>query len=97
MAERNKHGMGMAEGLPRSDEPAGGVMDTVKEKAQDLASGASELAGRAGEKVQEWASSAQDMAGEAWDSFTNVIRRNPIPSVLIALGVGFLLAQAIRS
>jgi ElaB/YqjD/DUF883 family membrane-anchored ribosome-binding protein len=28
---------------------------------------------------------------------TNLIRRNPIPAVLIGIGVGFLLARAIRS
>lgn len=31
------------------------------------------------------------------EDLTNVIRRNPIPSVLIAAGVGFLLAKAVTS
>lgn len=31
------------------------------------------------------------------EDVTNVIRRNPIPSVLIAAGVGFLLAKAVTS
>ena len=31
------------------------------------------------------------------EDVTNVIRRNPIPSVLIAAGVGFLLAKALTS
>jgi len=35
--------------------------------------------------------------GEIGDDVTNMIRRNPIPSVLIAAGVGFILARAMRS
>jgi ElaB/YqjD/DUF883 family membrane-anchored ribosome-binding protein len=31
------------------------------------------------------------------DDMTGLIRRNPIPAVLIGLGVGFLLGRALRS
>ena len=31
------------------------------------------------------------------DELTNTIRRNPLPAVLIAVGIGFLLARATRS
>jgi len=34
---------------------------------------------------------------EIGDDVTNMIRRNPVPAVLIGIGVGFLLARAIRS
>jgi len=34
---------------------------------------------------------------EMGEDVTNMIRRNPIPAVLIGIGVGFLLARAIRS
>jgi ElaB/YqjD/DUF883 family membrane-anchored ribosome-binding protein len=30
------------------------------------------------------------------DDVTNVIRRNPVPAVLIGLGIGFLLGRALR-
>jgi ElaB/YqjD/DUF883 family membrane-anchored ribosome-binding protein len=30
------------------------------------------------------------------DDMTNVIRRNPVPAVLIGLGIGFLLGRALR-
>jgi hypothetical protein len=33
---------------------------------------------------------------EIGSDFTDLIRRNPIPSLLIAVGLGFLLARAIR-
>ena len=31
------------------------------------------------------------------EDLTNVIRRNPIPAVLVGIGVGFLLARSLRS
>ncbi len=31
------------------------------------------------------------------DDMTNVIRRNPIPAMLVCIGIGFLLARATRS
>jgi hypothetical protein len=31
------------------------------------------------------------------DDMTNLIRRNPIPAVLVGIGIGFLLARATRS
>jgi hypothetical protein len=40
--------------------------------------------------------SEQGVSGAAED-MTNLIRRNPIPAVLLALGVGYLLARATRS
>jgi ElaB/YqjD/DUF883 family membrane-anchored ribosome-binding protein len=38
----------------------------------------------------------KNLSGMA-DDLTNLIRHNPIPAVLIGLGVGFLLGRAIRS
>jgi len=35
--------------------------------------------------------------GEIGEDVTNMIRRNPIPAVLIAAGLGFVLARAMRS
>jgi len=34
---------------------------------------------------------------EIGDDLTNLIRRNPIPALLLGVGVGFILARAIRS
>jgi ElaB/YqjD/DUF883 family membrane-anchored ribosome-binding protein len=31
------------------------------------------------------------------EDFTNLIRRNPVPAVLIGIGVGFLIGRALRS
>jgi hypothetical protein len=38
----------------------------------------------------------QGLSGMA-DDVTSMIRRNPIPAVLIGIGIGFLLARATRS
>jgi len=37
--------------------------------------------------------SMSDIAGDV----TNIIRRNPIPSLLVAVGLGFLMARALRA
>jgi ElaB/YqjD/DUF883 family membrane-anchored ribosome-binding protein len=34
---------------------------------------------------------------EMGEDVTNMIRRNPVPAMLVAVGVGFLLARALRS
>ena len=90
---------------------------TVKEKAKDVASGASDMAGNLKDTARDWASSAADKAqhawqstrsgasdlasnvadtaGNAWDGLGDVIRRNPVPSLLIALGVGFMLGSSL--
>jgi hypothetical protein len=31
------------------------------------------------------------------EDLTNIVRRNPVPSVLVCIGLGFLLARAMRS
>ena len=91
-----------------------GVLETVKEKAQDVAAGAAALAGRAkdtaqewaeaagdvacqaGGTVQEWAGAAYDTAGDWGQDLTRLVRRHPLPSLLIGFGLGFLLAQVTR-
>jgi hypothetical protein len=45
----------------------------------------------AGRYLQE-----EGLSGMA-DDFTDLIRRNPIPAVLIGIGLGFMIARACRS
>jgi ElaB/YqjD/DUF883 family membrane-anchored ribosome-binding protein len=45
-----------------------GRPSTVKEKAQDLASQAANVAGQVKEKAQEWGSTVARTADQAWDS-----------------------------
>jgi ElaB/YqjD/DUF883 family membrane-anchored ribosome-binding protein len=92
---------------------AGGVVGAVKEKAQNLTSGATEVAGQVRDTARDWAGSAASAAGQAWDStreemselasragdvygnFDSFIRRHPLPSLLIALGVGFAVGSCL--
>lgn len=46
---------------------AGGVVEAVKEKVQDVAAGASELFIQGKDTAQEWAAAAADAAGQAKD------------------------------
>lgn len=48
-------------------------------------------------EAQQYAGMAYDRAGELGRDFTNMVRRNPIPTVLAAVGVGFLLGRTLRS
>ncbi len=102
---------------PEESGMIGSAASTVKEKARDIASSASEMAGQVRDTAREWASSAGDKAQHAWEStrdearhlagqvahtaenawegLGDVIRRNPVPSLLIALGVGFMLGTSL--
>jgi len=88
----------------RAKDVAGSVADT----ARDWASGAagavadSDVVNKAGEYVGEaWEAgsryfqehSFRDMA----DDVAGVIRRNPIPALLVGVGLGFILARSLRS
>jgi hypothetical protein len=70
---------------------------TIREKGpQDgiMGSATSSLAGtleRGGRYLQE-----EGLSGMG-EEFTNLIRRNPIPALLAAMGVGYLIARATRS
>jgi hypothetical protein len=94
--------------------PTGGIMEAVKDKAKEVASGASDLMSGARDKVQEWASDAADAAGvvkektqefatvavhkaEAFgEGLTNLMRRYPIPTLLVGFGIGILAARMMR-
>jgi ElaB/YqjD/DUF883 family membrane-anchored ribosome-binding protein len=84
-----------------------GLVDRVKDgashlmdKAGDYAGQAGEAARHAGNKVAEWAGDAYDATAEKVGDFgkevTTLIRRHPIPAVLIGFGVGLLLGRAAR-
>ena len=71
------------------------------EKAKGYASNVSEQASRIGHKVEETYEAGRDyvthrgLSGMGED-LTDVIRKNPLPAVLLGVGIGFLLARALR-
>jgi ElaB/YqjD/DUF883 family membrane-anchored ribosome-binding protein len=73
----------------------------VKDTARDWASSATSSAGQAWDSTQrqarELAGDAAHYAENAWDSFGNFIRRYPVASLCVALGVGFLLAGGLAA
>lgn len=64
-----------------------GPQEGVLGRATETVAGALESGGRYLEE--------QGLSG-MFDDLTNVIRRNPIPAILAGIGVGFLLARAMR-
>jgi len=77
-------GMRSLAGTVRDHGPQEGMVG----KASGAVAGALESSGRYLEE--------EGLSGMA-DDLTQMIRRNPIPSVLVGIGVGFLLARLIRS
>jgi ElaB/YqjD/DUF883 family membrane-anchored ribosome-binding protein len=118
-----RENFGSRQGMPPGMSPrhegssSTGIMETAKEKAKDLTSGASDIMSGAKDKVQEWASTAADTASEAAGfvkdkaqeyagvamdkaqdfgrEATDLVRRYPIPALLIGFGLGFLAARLI--
>ena len=88
-----------------------GVAATVTGAAQDVASRVTEVAGTAATKAQEMAGSAatavsdtvagvgsyvQDKGVQGLSAdLTTLIRRYPVPALLIGLGIGFVLARTL--
>ncbi len=60
-------------GKKLEDSKAGGLVEAVKESVQEVAAGASELAGKATETAKEWASSVGDAAVHAKDKVQDVV------------------------
>lgn len=109
----------------RAKEATSGVLGAVKDKLQDVADSACDLAGKATDKAQqcatsvgdaalhakdkaqEWATSVGDKAqqvasatvenvGDLGRDLTALIRRYPLPALLVGVGAGFLLAQVLH-
>jgi len=71
------------------------------ETVKDWASSAGQNFNQAAETVRDSASAAYDrtseMAEQAGEELTQFVRRNPIASVLIGLGIGFLIGRTLRN
>ena len=90
---------------------ASGTADTVKTTVQDVASSVAEAAGAAQARATDFAATAAttiaDMVQDASSylqeapvkdlaaGLVDLVRRYPIPSVLIGVGVGYLLARSL--
>ena len=80
---------------------AGDVAGQVQDKAREWAGDAYDSAKDVGQRAQRWAGDAYDYAADNLGDFgkevTTLVRRHPIPAILIGFGVGLLLGRAARS
>ena len=78
---------------------ASDMASQAKDTAREWASSAADRAQHAWESTKsgarDLASNVADTTSNAMDSLSDVIRRNPVPSLLIALGVGFMLGSSL--
>jgi hypothetical protein len=72
----------------------------ARETVQDWAATAGECVSSAAGSARDWATDAAGHTGEALGDFgkeaTSLIRRYPVPALLIGFGVGFLLAKTLH-
>jgi ElaB/YqjD/DUF883 family membrane-anchored ribosome-binding protein len=80
---------------------AANVAGQVKDKAKELASSAATGVQHAWEATkrgtQQMASNVAETAENAWEGLGDLIRRYPVPSLFISMGVGFLLGSLLTS
>ncbi len=90
-----------AEAAKSAQGTAGSVVDSVKDRAQSVAHGAQQKvsewahdARQAGENVQRWATDVyDDNIKDIGRDVTDMVRRYPIPALLVGFGVGMLLGR----
>jgi hypothetical protein len=73
-----------------------GVMESVKEGAENVASSVSSAAGQAWDATRQGAQQAAEIAGDAFESATEFMRRYPIATLAIGMCMGFTLGMALQ-
>jgi len=71
------------------------VASNVAHKAQDVAHRAQDVASNVAHTVEEAATATKEKVGEWTDDVTQLVRRHPMQSILIALGIGCLLGTVL--
>ena len=85
----------------------GGLMHTIKDNAESAMHSVGDFVGhardrigtsatKAGEKVQHWAEDAYGAGGDFTKEVTSLVRKYPIQSLLIGLGVGMIVGRVVR-
>ena len=73
----------------------------AKDKVKEMAAGAGDTAKHTAEKVQQWAGDAYDatshVAGDFGKECTALVRRFPVPALLVGFGLGMLIGRSVRS
>ncbi len=80
---------------------AGDVAGHAREKVQEWAGEAREVAEHAGDKAQKWACDAYEATTNSFGDFgrevTSLVRKHPLPALLIGFGVGLLIGRTART
>ncbi|MCE9561810.1 MAG: hypothetical protein K8U57_07120 [Planctomycetes bacterium] len=88
------------EGANQLLDNAGNVAGQAREKVSEWAGEAGDAAKQAGNKVQAWAGDAYDATADKVGDFgkevTSLIRKHPLPSLLIGFAVGMLVGRTAR-
>jgi len=71
--------------------------DTARDWASSFAGGAGRAWDTTSREARHLASQAWDRAEDAWDGASGFVRRHPIPSLLVAVGVGFMLYELLNN
>lgn len=101
-AKQEAHGLvdRVKEGASHLLDNAGNISGQAREKVSEWAGEAGDVAKQAGQKVQAWAGDAYDATADKVGDFgkevSSLIRKHPLPSLLIGFGVGLLVGRAAR-
>jgi len=68
----------------------------VSDKARALAAALASAIGDKARVVAAELSQCAHRTGELGENLANLMKRNPVPSVLVGIGIGFLLARVTR-
>jgi hypothetical protein len=97
---------GLSAGIHAAQEKAGSVIDMARDAASNVASSVSDAACYAGQKAEAATSTVggalessgqylkEDGLRHMASDITELIRRNPVPAMLIGIGLGVLVTQA---
>jgi ElaB/YqjD/DUF883 family membrane-anchored ribosome-binding protein len=90
-------------GLDAAEKGVHGLVDKAGDLAKqgkEAVSNVMDQAGEMGHKVQRWAGDAYEVTAdkvkESVDGTTDLIRKYPIPAVLVGLGVGIIIGKLMR-
>jgi hypothetical protein len=77
------------------------AMEKAKDYASSVSEQVSQTASRLGERAEHTYEAGRDYVTHRGlrgmgEDVTDIIRRNPVPAVLVGLGIGFLIARAMR-
>jgi ElaB/YqjD/DUF883 family membrane-anchored ribosome-binding protein len=77
-------------------EAASHLTDKARNKAEEWTAYAGDVASGAKDQSQEFAAAVAEKAVGLSRELSGFVRRHPVPTLLVGVGVGFLIMQALR-